>query len=51
MHEMRNGYIILVGRYVGKRPLERPRQRWEDNVRMDEGNRMGMCGLDASGSG
>jgi hypothetical protein len=25
----------LVGKPEGKRPLERPRHRWEDNIRMD----------------
>jgi hypothetical protein len=25
----------LVGRPEGKRPLERPRSRWEDNIKMD----------------
>jgi hypothetical protein len=25
----------LVGRSEGKRPLERPRHRWEDNIKMD----------------
>jgi hypothetical protein len=25
----------LVGKLEGKRPLERPRHRWEDNIRMD----------------
>jgi hypothetical protein len=28
-------YRILVGRPEGKRPLERPRRRWEDNIKMD----------------
>jgi hypothetical protein len=28
-------YRILVGRPEGRRPLERPRRRWEDNVKMD----------------
>jgi hypothetical protein len=28
-------YRILVGKPDGKRPLGRPRRRWEDNVRMD----------------
>jgi hypothetical protein len=28
-------YMILVGKPGGKRPLGRPRRRWEDNVRMD----------------
>jgi hypothetical protein len=26
---------VLVGRPKGKRPLERPRRRWEDNIKMD----------------
>jgi hypothetical protein len=26
---------VLVGKPEGKRPLGRPRRRWEDNVRMD----------------
>jgi hypothetical protein len=25
----------LVGRHEGKRPLGRPRRRWEDNIKMD----------------
>jgi hypothetical protein len=28
-------YRVLVGKPEGKRPLGRPRQRWEDNIRMD----------------
>jgi hypothetical protein len=28
-------YRVLVGQPQGKRPLERPRCRWEDNVNMD----------------
>jgi hypothetical protein len=31
---MRNAYKILVGKPDGKRPLERPMQRWEDNIKM-----------------
>jgi hypothetical protein len=34
MGEMRNAYNILVGKSEGKRPLTRPRCRWEDNIRM-----------------
>jgi hypothetical protein len=30
MGDMRNAYIILVGKPEGKRPLRRPRQSWED---------------------
>jgi hypothetical protein len=26
---------VLVGRPEGKRPLERPRRRWEDNIKRD----------------
>ena len=26
---------ILVGKPEGKRPLRRPRRRWEDNIKMD----------------
>jgi hypothetical protein len=29
--EKRNGYRIFVGKPEGKRPLGRPRRRWEDN--------------------
>jgi hypothetical protein len=35
MAEMRNAYKIFVGKPEGKRLLGRPRQRWEDNIRMD----------------
>jgi hypothetical protein len=31
----RGVYSVLVGKPEGKRPLGRPRRRWEDNVRMD----------------
>jgi hypothetical protein len=31
----RNAYSILVGNLEGKRPLERPRLRWLDNIKMD----------------
>jgi hypothetical protein len=32
---MGNAYKILVEKCEGKRPLGRPRRRWEDNIRMD----------------
>jgi hypothetical protein len=35
MGEGRNVYRVLVGKPEGKRPLERPRRRWEDGVKMD----------------
>ncbi|KAJ4437952.1 hypothetical protein ANN_13891 [Periplaneta americana] len=35
MSESRNAYRVLVGRLEGKRPLGRPRRRWEDNIKMD----------------
>jgi hypothetical protein len=38
MGKMRNPYDILVGEPEWwKRPLSRPRRRWEDNIRMDAG--------------
>jgi hypothetical protein len=33
--EKRNAYRILMGKPEGKRPLGRPRRRWEDNTKMD----------------
>ncbi|KAJ4430807.1 hypothetical protein ANN_19398 [Periplaneta americana] len=35
MGESRNAYRVLVVRPEGKRPLGRPRRRWEDNIKMD----------------
>jgi hypothetical protein len=32
---VRNVYKVLVGKPEGKRPLGRPRHRWEDEIRMD----------------
>jgi hypothetical protein len=37
MGEM-SAYNILVGRPEGRRPLGRPRCRWEDNINMDLGD-------------
>jgi hypothetical protein len=34
MGEKRNVYRLLVGKPEGKKPLERPRRRWVDNIRM-----------------
>jgi hypothetical protein len=52
MVEGRDVYRILVGRSEGKRPLGRPRHRWEDNIKM--GLRKICIGggeLDSAGSG
>jgi hypothetical protein len=35
MGEVRGAYNILVGRPEGRRPIGRPRRRWEDNIKMD----------------
>jgi hypothetical protein len=35
MGEERKVYKVLVGKSEGKRPLGRPRRRWEDGIRMD----------------
>jgi hypothetical protein len=32
--EVRGAYNILVGRPEGRRPLGRPRRRWEDNIKI-----------------
>jgi hypothetical protein len=35
MRERRGSYRALVGKPEGRRPLGRPRRRWEDNIKMD----------------
>ena len=35
MEEGRGVHKVLVGKPEGKRPLGRPRRRWEDNIKMD----------------
>ena len=35
MEEGRSAFKISTGKPTGKRPLGRPRRRWEDNIRMD----------------
>jgi hypothetical protein len=49
MGDMRNADNILVRKSEGKRPLGRPRHRWED-IRIGLRKMVGMCGLDVSGS-
>jgi hypothetical protein len=35
MGERRGAYRVSVGKSEGRRPLGRPRRRWEDNIKMD----------------
>ena len=35
MGKSRGVYRFLVGKPEGKRPLGRPRRRWDDNIKMD----------------
>ena len=35
MEEGRSAFKLLKGKPTGKRPLGRPRRKWEDNIRMD----------------
>jgi hypothetical protein len=44
MREGRDAYRVLVARPEGKRPLGRPRRRWEDNIKMD----LGEIGIDGT---
>jgi hypothetical protein len=45
MEEGRGVYRVLVGNVEGKRPLGRPRLRWEDNIKIDL-QEMGCGGMD-----
>ena len=44
IRKRRDAYRVLIGKPVGKRPLGRPRRRWEDNIKLDleEVNWFGM---------
>jgi hypothetical protein len=44
MGEGRVVHRVLVGKPEGKRPLWRPRRRWEDNIKMDLQEVEGGCG-------
>ena len=41
--EGRGVHRVLVGKPEGKRPLGRPRRRWEDNIKMDLQEVGGVC--------
>jgi hypothetical protein len=45
MGEERKVYKVLMGKSEGKRPLGRPRRRWEDGIRMDL-REIGLGGVD-----
>jgi hypothetical protein len=50
--EGRNVYRVLGGKPEGKRPLEKPRRRWVDGIKMDLREiGWGECGVDSPGSG
>jgi len=44
MGEDRDVHRVLVAKPEGKRPLGRPRRRWEDNIKMDHQEVVGGCG-------
>ena len=44
MGEGRGVHRVLVGKPEGKRPLRRPRRRWEGNIKMDLQEVGGTCG-------
>jgi hypothetical protein len=44
MGEGRGVHRVLVGKPEGKRPLGRPRHRWEDNIKRDLQEVGGGCG-------
>jgi hypothetical protein len=56
MGEERKVYKVLVAKPEGKRPLRKPRHKWEDRIRMDVGEiGLGGCvcggGVDSPGLG
>ena len=50
MGERRSAQRVLVGKSEGRRPLDRPRRRWEDNTKMDlrEVERVSMDWINAA---
>jgi hypothetical protein len=51
MGEEKKVYKVLVGNPEGKRPLGRPRRRWDDGIRMDLREIGCGGGLDSTDSG
>jgi hypothetical protein len=50
--ERRDVYRVFIGKPEEKRPLERPRRRWEDNIKLDlQEVECGGHGLDRAGLG
>jgi hypothetical protein len=49
MGEGSGGHRVLVGKPEGKRPLRRPRRRWEDNIKRDLQEVGGVVGIGWSG--
>jgi hypothetical protein len=45
MGDRKGVLTVLVGKHEGKRPLGRPRRRWEDNIKMDL-QEVGCGGID-----
>jgi hypothetical protein len=48
MREKRNVYRLLVGKPEGRRPLERPRRRWINNIKIDL-SEIGLSVVDSIG--
>jgi hypothetical protein len=51
MGESRGVCRVLVGKSEGRRLLERPRRRWEDNIKVELGKWVEGHELDRSGLG
>ena len=51
MGESRGVYRVLVGKPEGKRPMGRPRPKWEDDIKMAVQEVGVGDGLDGAGSG
>jgi hypothetical protein len=49
MGEGRGVHRVLVGKPEGRRPLGRPRRRWEDNIKRDLKEVLDNCGTGCSG--